>query len=305
MKKLSTKQRTAQITKRCHWVPQVYLRAFAADESHQKIWRFSKKAGEPELKPIEKVAVRFYLYVPLGETSGQRDDSFERKLSELERWFDSSHWKALQTDMLDLSQESLRKMIGLLVATMMLRNPRYFELYISTHQALLKAISEAGQAPETFEYKKEVHGIDTASWPAFRDATEDDLKRNWIKDMSDAAHYATMLMNMRWSVLFSDEPVFITTDAPVTFVHPSLKFRGINDPETMVLFPISPTRLLCMDHQLGEPSNQYYRLEGDGSAQNLLLWRNSLEYMFSHRHTDIVCASLNAEAERQGAGQSC
>ena len=53
-----------QITKRCHWVPQAYLKAFAADSSQLRIWRLGKEAMTPELKRIEKVAVRFNLYVP-------------------------------------------------------------------------------------------------------------------------------------------------------------------------------------------------------------------------------------------------
>jgi hypothetical protein len=43
--------------KRNHWVSQSYLRSFAADaDKRQKTWRFSKDNGEPELKPIAKVA---------------------------------------------------------------------------------------------------------------------------------------------------------------------------------------------------------------------------------------------------------
>jgi len=54
-----------QKAKRNHWVAQSYLRAFAADgDRRQKIWRFSKEGGAPELKPIENVAVRFHLYAP-------------------------------------------------------------------------------------------------------------------------------------------------------------------------------------------------------------------------------------------------
>jgi hypothetical protein len=33
-------------------------------------------------------------------------------------------------------------------------------------------------------------------------------------------------MKMRWAVVFSEEPVFITSDNPVMIVHPSLKFRA-------------------------------------------------------------------------------
>ena len=31
-----------QVTKRCHWVAQSYLKAFAADEDRQRIWRLSR-----------------------------------------------------------------------------------------------------------------------------------------------------------------------------------------------------------------------------------------------------------------------
>lgn len=72
-----------QVTKRCHWVAQSYLKAFAADEGRQRIWRFSRNDGEPELKRIDKVAVKFHLYAPLN-ADGRRDDALEKKLAELE-----------------------------------------------------------------------------------------------------------------------------------------------------------------------------------------------------------------------------
>lgn len=50
--------------KRNHWVPQAYLRSFAADPARRKIWTMGIEAGEPRLRPIEKVAVKFYLYAP-------------------------------------------------------------------------------------------------------------------------------------------------------------------------------------------------------------------------------------------------
>ena len=79
-----------QTTKRCHLVPQSYLRTFAATpDTRQKIWRFSKTGGNPELKPIEKVAVKFHLYAPKG-FDGRRDDWLEKKLAHLETWFSTS-----------------------------------------------------------------------------------------------------------------------------------------------------------------------------------------------------------------------
>lgn len=122
----------------------------------------------------------------------------------------------------------------------------------------------------------------------------------WIAEINGATHYAKKLIAMRWSMLCADVPVFITTDNPVVFIHPSLNFRGINNPETSIIFPISPTRVLCMDHLYSEPANQYYPLKGTAAPHNVLMWRNSIEHMFSHRHPDAVCAEFIEDAERRG-----
>ncbi|TBF44631.1 hypothetical protein ELG64_30395 (plasmid) [Rhizobium leguminosarum] len=66
----------AQTTKRCHWVPESYRKAFA-EKSTGKIWRLGKDGGEPELKRLDKVAVKFHLYSPMG-TNGRRDDALEK-----------------------------------------------------------------------------------------------------------------------------------------------------------------------------------------------------------------------------------
>jgi hypothetical protein len=41
-----------QKKKRNHWVPQAYLRGFAADSERRKIWTLSKNEGAPALRPI-------------------------------------------------------------------------------------------------------------------------------------------------------------------------------------------------------------------------------------------------------------
>ncbi|MDH5797813.1 MAG: DUF4238 domain-containing protein [Paracoccaceae bacterium] len=297
MKHQSTKAK--QTTRRCHWVPQAYLKAFAADaEERLRIWRFSKHAGDPEHKKIEKVAVRFHLYVPRDKT-GWRDDSFERKLAGLEQWFDDSVWRTLRDDMVDLDWEPLRKMVSLLTAVMFLRNPLHFEMIKRFHGQFVNLCSGPHGLPSTFEIGGKVYPVDLDSWPSYKDASEDDLKRLWINEINRATSYAEKLMKMRWSIIFSDEPLFITSDNPVTFIHPSLRFRGINYPDTAILLPLSPTRVLRMDNLHSEPANQYYPLQGSPAPQNLLMWRNSIDYMFSHRHPDSVCIELLGDAERQ------
>jgi hypothetical protein len=289
-----------QTTKRCHWVSQSYLRTFAADpDTRQKIWRFSKNEGEPELKPIEKVAVKFHLYAPKGP-DGRRDDWLEKKLADLETWFGTSIWKAVCTDFLDLSWKPLRKMLALLVATTYLRNPLQFEQTKNIHRQLVDLISSGPALPGTIAINGVVRPVNPDDWPAYRDASEDDLKRAWGEHVSTAGWLAEMLLKMRWAVVYSEEPVFITSDNPVMIVHPSLKFRGLKNPETTVTFPLSPTRILIMDNRHGEPDAQYYPLRQGSGNLNGLIWRNAIEHMFAPRRPDIICGEMLADAERMG-----
>lgn len=292
------------ITKRCHWVPQAYLRHFSADPQRQKIWRLSKHddGGDPELKPIDKVPVRFHLYSPKDSNTGQRDDTMERKLSSLERFLGDRMWYELSHGQVDLFWEPLRKMVALMVAVMQFRNPIHFELHKAMRQRLIDAILAEGALPSFFQYKDRTFEVDAESWPAFLHAAEDDIKRAWLDDLGSCTWYAQELMAMRWAILLADQPTFITSDNPVTLIHPSLRFRGLSDPETMVSFPLSPTRILCMDHRHGEPANVYYPLQGNGAAQNLLTWRGAIDHMFTSRHPDDVCRDLVEEEERSMAG---
>ena len=286
-----------QVTKRCHWLPQAYLRDFAANEDRTKIWRFSKKSGDPELKPIEKVAVRHHLYVPRDEATGKRDDSFEQKLSQLEGWFASPVWRALQTEVLDLSRKELRMLVSLVVSVMYLRTPVHYEHVKEFHRKMVAKVGGLDQVPTSLRLGDQELQVDPESWPTYRDASEDDLKKLWISQMNGATEYAEILMGMRWSMLLAEVPTFITSDNPVTIVHPALTFRGLSNSETLVLFPICPQRILVMDHCHDQRANQYYPLQGDGTAQNVLIWRNAIEYMFSHQDPDNVCRMMVGEVD--------
>jgi hypothetical protein len=75
-----------QKKKRNHWVPQSYLRHFAADADRRKFWVLKRESNdEPKLRPIKKVATEFYLYAPRDPNG--RDYSFEDKLASLEQMF--------------------------------------------------------------------------------------------------------------------------------------------------------------------------------------------------------------------------
>jgi hypothetical protein len=283
-----------QKTKNSHWVPQSYLRHFAADpDKREKIWRIGKIEGAPELKPIKKVAVKFYLYAPRGD-DGKRDYAFEQTLSSIEQWFGTPGWHQLCTDFAPLQHEAVRKMVSLLAAIMYLRNPAQLEKTKNIHQQIVEVFAQLPELPETIEQKGRVFKVDASDWEAFRNATDDDVKRYWIDTVAAAGSLAEKLKAMRWAVVVSEMPVFIMTDHPVVFTHPSLDFRGLDNADAMVCFPLSPTRILVMDNKRNEPDGQYCPLNTTPAAYNVILWRNALHYMFSHRHPDMVCAEMDA-----------
>lgn len=287
-----------QKKKRNHWVSQAYLRTFAADDKRQKIWVLGKDAGDPELKPIKKVAVKFYLYAPKGP--GGRDYQFEEKLATLEQFFGEDFWKVVCTGFVDLGDVSIRKALSLLTAVMWLRNPLHLDLMHDMHRQIVEFIAQAPELPDEIEINGKTIQLDTSDWPAYREAGEDDIKRLWLKEVGSATWLAELFMKMRWAVVVSETPVFITTDNPVVAMHPSLRFRGFKNPETFVAFPLSPTRLLFLDNRHSEPDNQYYPVKEGAPGLNGLLWRHSINAMFSSRHTDEVCAEMCADAEKRG-----
>lgn len=294
-----------QVTKKCHWVSQSYLKAFAADPDGKKIWRLGRTSGEPELKPIEKVAVRFHLYAPK-QPDGTRNDALERKLADLEKWFGEPIWDALCTQDIDLNWPPIRKMLALIVATTYVRNPAQFENWKSLHRRFIETFDGYERLPDYITIGGVRRKVDPSDWPAFKDAGDEDMKAAWNDYVSGAGDIAPLLLKMRMVILAADKPVFVTSDNPVSVTHPSLRFRGLKDPETTISFPISPTRMLVLDNRHGEPDGVYYPLKDDNpSAENLLIWRNALEHMFSPRHPDGVCAELLAdEARFAAAGQA-
>lgn len=290
---------TYQVTRRCHWVAQSYLKAFAADGNGRRIWRFSKDGGEPELKRIDKVAVKFHLYAPFG-ANGRRNDALEKKLADLERFFGDPMWKLVCTDFPDFSWEPLRKMVALMAAVTWLRTPRQFEFWKSMHRQFIDFFARHERLPDSVVLNGRSIKLDHSSWPAYRDATEEDMKKAWNEWIGQAAGTAEMFLKMRWAVVFSDEPVFITSDNPVLVGDTLGPHRGLEHPETMVTFPLSPTRVLIMDNRHNEPDSRFYPLKHDPASTNMVIWRNAIEHMFSPRHPDQVCAEMIADAERMG-----
>jgi len=303
--------------KRHHWIPQFYLKWFATPESANatspQVYIYHRVAGEPELVSIQNIAVKRYLYAPLNdEGTGVRDFTRERELAELEG-FMSRIGPTLACDFVDLASQPFRKGMSLFLATLYLRHPYTFARQRESRQQLLQTIDSAPKDADgtprirwlEFGSDKRRIPFDVGQWRAMRDAGKNDEHRLFV-DMirTEAINIAEGLMRKRWSMVFMDEPLIVTSDNPFFVMDPDMKRDQILGPGAKLMFPVSPTRVLCFD-ELDEPGSRYYKLSGDQAPlYNMMTWVNTDDFMISPRHTDQVLVEIEAlrqQAEREGS----
>jgi hypothetical protein len=202
---------------------------------------------------------------------------------------------------------SMRKALALFVSILHLRHPKRLSEAEAIHAQIVAACEalpkdEAGRPRiESIEHKGIVTPFDASGWHSYRVFGLEEKKQTFVDGIrQNATHGAKLLMKKRWSVVFSEQPVFITTDTPVTIMNEKREVFGLATPGTRIFFPLSPTRVLMMDDRQDEPGGLYYPLvDGTRGAAlfNLTAWHHAERFMISPRHTDAVCAELLAWSE--------
>jgi hypothetical protein len=294
-----------------HWVPQFYLRYFATPDTREtsrpRVWIFSKHGGDPKLTSIRNVAAKSHLYTPK-DASGSRDWQTEERLGDLESVV-SRMWPELANGFVDLHEsDANRKALALFVSTLHLRHPRSARLTVEMHSQLVTFFetipkdSAGNPLVVEFDRRGKVQPFDASGYAEYRSAGTERLRQVFVDDIrANAMWFAEALLEKRWSVVFSSEPVFITTDTPVTIVHRTQERFGIKTPGTVVSIPLSPTRVLLMDDRVDQPKGQYYPLGSHGPGPfNLEAWLSCERFMISPRSTDQVCAEMMAWAKATG-----
>jgi len=288
-----------------HWVPKFYLRQFAIPETRQtdrpKVWIFSKHQGEPKLTSVRNVAARSHLYTPIGATGG-RDWKMEEMLGDIESLL-ARLWPELTDGFADLhGQESIRKIVALFVSTLHLRHPDSIRVVVEMHENLVSLFEgcpkDAAGNPliSEVDYRGDVRPFDNSGYQAYKSAGPDEIRQMFVDGIrAHATWFAEALMEKRWSVVFSESPVFVTTDTPVAIVNRFRERFGITTPGTVVSIPLSPTRVLLMDDRNDQPQGRYYPLAAHGPAPfNLSAWHGCERFMISSRDPDEVCAEILA-----------
>jgi hypothetical protein len=297
-------------SKNQHWVPQFYLREFATPDTREtkqpKVWIFSRDAkdGDEKLTWIRNVCAQRYLYSPKaadGERSWQVDDDLEGVEMLLAQF-----WSEISTDFIDLANESIRKALSLFIATNYVRHPANIRTVKEIHRQLLQLYealpknSEGTPDISSFSFNGKEYPLDTSDWHSYRKLDENDHHHFFVKRIrADAGHLAEIILQKRWSVVFTDKPHFITSDKPVILQNFEKERFGFGTAGSIISFPLSPTRLLIMDDRYEEPPNQYYQLIPDNlGGYNLSIWRESTRFMITGRAIPDVLNEIVSWSER-------
>ena len=297
--------------KKQHWVPRFYLKEFSIPETrhskHPKVWVFSKHEGDPTIVGVKDVAAKRYLYSPKN-SDGERSWATEDKLASLESIL-SAFYPHIAHDFVDLEATWVRKGLSLFISTLMLRHPKNIEQYNSFQEQLIEFYAsipkdEYGRPNISHvETPKGTLEFDASGWHQYKNPTDYDQRKFFVDQIHrEAVFAAELLMKKRWSVVFSEEPCFITTDHPVVTFNQEKEHFGLATRGTFLSFPLSPTRILLLDDRFEEPGSQYYPLGPQGAGpMNIIHWTHAHNFMITHRHPDdvnqemVTCADANNE----------
>jgi len=296
--------------KRQHWVPRFYLRQFAVQPSSsgkEQVWIFHRKHGsEPILTSIENIAVEKYLYSP-PDGQGVRDFTMERRLADLESTM-AILWPELANGFVDLGSSSVRKGIALFLAIQLLRHPTRRDSVMDFRSQVLSLLQDHPRDSEGVPIDAQIqigHQIVTITkdlWEQIIGGTSQSDTTTWVGLINDMAiEFAEILLEKRWSMVFVDEPLFVTSDFPFYVASPEHKRFQIGGKKAVISFPVSPTRTLCFD-DLDVNPNRYHKIKNeDADLYNLMTWVNTDSYMISGRDVDEVlygCLRVKEEHEK-------
>jgi len=285
-----------QIAKKQHYVPKFYLKEFATNETYGKkdkaqIHIYDLKKEEKFVRNIKTVAYERYLYSPQNKDHA-RSSYMEDKLADVESLM-SKIWKDFANTRMGLSP-SMKKGISLFIATLILRHPdnlhKNKEMKKFLYTEIVKHIPNS-KTKFTFSANGQESIMGMKDIKAWRNASQYDESIFFVENIEYLAKtIADKLLKKKWSIIVSEEKVFITTDRPVIISNSKTGLLGVASPGVIISFPISPTRLLVLeDNATNEKDLVEYPLnKGHAPFYNSPIWSNAYRYIIGHRDTEEV-----------------
>lgn len=276
--------------RRQHWVSRFYLRWFATPDTTGKedpdVWLFHKEQGDPFRTSITNVAVETFLYSPqTGEA--KRDFETEHKLEKLESVI-APLWKKFATNYVDLKDSTVRKGIGLFLATLFHRNPLRMDDQLILQDKIAPRLASH---PNTI--KDKLSKEDRQALRGF--GNREELKEGFVQHLSYASRpTAEQLIAKRWAIVESDNQAFATSDNPIMVLHEDAMLRSLGFFGGTIMVPVSPTRVMFLDENHAE-GDHYYRLKPETlGAFHAIVLRHAIRFLISSRPTDEVLSEMVA-----------
>ena len=277
------------------------MKEFATDETYglknkAQVYIYDVDKNDFSIRNIKTIAHRTYLYSPLTEEN-IRQSYMEDKLADLESLL-STIWKEIAHENIYLTK-NYKKSIALFMATLMLRHPNMKDDIQNFRNKLcndvLKNIPK-GTKEFLLETKGKEMVVNIEEIYETLNESEDDKKTFFIETLDRSAMNITeLLLKKKWSIIFSKEKEFITSDQPVALSNPKTGLLGIDSEGLIIYFPLSPTRLLVLEDNLDNENDvTYYPLnKGKATYFNHPIFSNAYKYGISHRKFEEIIVEMD------------
>jgi hypothetical protein len=291
-----------------HWLPQFYLRRFAApgwrDKKNATIWVMDAETGELEQRKIRVVAATEFLYSHVKE-DGARCFRVERHLAELETMI-ARLYPRIGEGYPDLTSAwGMKKLTALFIATLILRHPDVEDDTHEMHRRMVQLYEAVPKGPDgrpslshIFQEGKAIE-LDTSDYEEYKAADANRLKQMFADQIRPIARNITdHIFKKRWAFLCTDQPVFFTSDKPVIQQHCERKTFGVWTPGVHLWFPVSPTRMLWMSDRKGDESDGFYPLPvAEAAVLNAFTMANATRFLLSYEPPDKRMMEVGALAD--------
>ncbi len=285
-----------QIPKRQHYVPKFYLKEFATNETYGKknkaqVYIYDLKDEKKLIRNIRTIAYEKYLYSPQDEVN-DRSSYMEDKLADIEN-LTSKIWTCFVNNRMGLSL-TIKKIISLFIATLILRHPdnlyknKNIKNFLYTE--IMKNIPK-GETKFTFSKNGQEAIIKIEEMEDALNESKYHENMFFIKNIESFAREITeLLIKKKWSVIASEEKVFITSDRPVIISNPTTGLLGIGSKGVIINLPLSPTRLLILEDNINneEDLTEYPLNKGHASFFNHPIFSNAYRYVIGNKDIEEI-----------------
>lgn len=275
-----------------HWLPQFYLREFAIPgwvrKQDAEIWVTDLDSETCSIRKIQDVAqdAHFYSFI---DANGKPSRRIDDKLTDLEDRA-SRPFRIIARGSADLNTATaMKQVLALFLATTLLRTPDQQQKTAEQHRRLRQHFDKAAKSTSGRPLVDYVFQgalwlpLDTADYHEWNKEDEETLKRLFSEQIEVLGKpFADRLFSKRWVVFQTEQPVFFTSDTPLVKIDQAGNPCGIDSPNAMLFFPISPSRLLYMeDRQLGDMDGFCEMSLDQANDCNAVIGKNAQKLLFS------------------------